>query len=477
MTWLDAILADRQDDPGVQVATLPRAHLVGIYGAGMRALADVLDEAGWQISGSDLAARFSAAARYEIRTDHDAATIDPALDCVIHSNAVARNNPELRRARQLGVSVLSYPQMLGRLMQSRRGVAVAGTHGKSTTTAMAGEILTAAGLDPTLVVGATPIGGDSGGRFGGGRWMLAEACEYRDSFRHLKPEAAAILNIEPDHFDCFDSPDELQGAFTRFAQCVPCDGLLVARDDCATTRRVCSQVDCRTETFGLSPAATWYTTNLLQRLGYYSFQLRCRERFVGEIRLPVPGLHNVLNALAAAALASYCGASAAAIRQGLEQFVGLRRRLQLLGEVRDVVLVDDYAHHPTEITATLTTLRQMYPHRRLWCVFQPHQASRLVHLLDEFARSLQNADKIVVADVYRAREGASPGKAMTAGHLSARVADLGGDVVQLAAAPQIRNHLRESLAAGDVLVTVGAGDIGRVAHELGKGLRTFRQAG
>ncbi|MEX0677843.1 MAG: UDP-N-acetylmuramate--L-alanine ligase [Pirellulales bacterium] len=476
MTLFGAASLEGQGDAAVPVATLARAHLVGIGGAGMRSLADVLDEAGWQVSGSDLVPSSLDGAPFQVRQGHDAAEIDQSIDLVVYSNAVPPANPELRRARQLGIPTLSYPEMLGRLMQSRGGVAIAGTHGKSTTTAMAAEILTAAGLDPTVVVGAAPIGGNSGGRFGHGRLLLVEACEYRAGFHHLKPEMAAILNIEPDHFDCFLSRAELEHAFARFVQAVPPGGLVLARADCAATLRACAELACTCETFGMTPAATWQAADVGERRGYYSFQIRCQASAVCEVKLPVPGRHNVLNALAAAAVASHCGATGAAIREGLERFVGLRRRLQLLGEVRDVALVDDYAHHPTEVAATLATLRQMYAGRRLWCVFEPHQVSRLARLLDEFARSLQNADKVVVADVFRARELVPDREAVTAEHLCRRVADLGGDAVQLASAAEIQDHLRQSLRPGDVLVTMGAGDIGRVAHELGKGLRTFRKA-
>jgi UDP-N-acetylmuramate--alanine ligase len=466
---------ETRHDAAWDIATPARAHFVGIAGSGMRSLADVLDAAGWQIGGSDL--EETTGGPFLARRGHDAESIDPALDLVVYSNAVPPDNPELSRARQLGIPTFSYPQMLGRLMRPRRGVAIAGTHGKSTATAMAGEIFTAGGLDPTVVVGAAPIGRHSGGRYGQGRWMLAEACEYRAGFHHLAPELAAILNIEPDHFDCFAEPAELQDAFARFARSVSPDGLVLARDDCAATRRACAELSCRTETFGVTPDATWQAAELRERHGYYAFELRCRGRAVCEVKLPVPGRHNVLNALAAAALASHGGANGAAIRAGLEGFAGLRRRLQLLGEVQGVALVDDYAHHPTEVAAALDTLRQMYANRRLWCVFQPHQVSRLAHLLDEFARSLQNADKVILADVYRARERMPQGDEINSGHLSARVARQGGDVVQLASAVEIRDHLIRSLRRGDVLVTMGAGDIGRVAYELGQGLRTFRQAG
>jgi UDP-N-acetylmuramate--alanine ligase len=470
----DVSLADSHGAAAAPLATLPRAHLVGIAGAGMRSLAQVLQAAGWQISGSDLAPDALAGAPFDVRWGHDAAAIDPTIDLVVYTSAVSPANPELRRARDLGITTLSYPQMLGRLMQSRRGVAVAGTHGKSTVTAMTGQILTAAGLDPTVVVGAAPLGARSGGRFGQGPVLVAEACEYRGGFLHLKPEMAAILNIEPDHFDCFDTAADLQSAFARFVQALPADGLLVAAAS-AAVRRACADVACDVETFALAGEVAWRAAELDERRGYYGFQIRCRELAVCDVKLPVPGRHNVLNALAAAALASHLGASGASIREGLEQFVALRRRLQLLGEVRDVALVDDYAHHPTEVAATLATLRRMYPERRLWCVFQPHQSSRLARLLDEFALSLQNADRVVLADVFCARESPGGNDSATAADLACRLSALGQQVVQLASAGEIRDYLRAALRGGDVVVTMGAGDIGTVAHELGKGLRTFRK--
>jgi UDP-N-acetylmuramate--alanine ligase len=459
----------------LQVAGL-RAHLVGIRGAGMRSLAELLDEAGWQVSGSDIAALGDFGPRFDVRQGHDAGAIDELLELVVYSDAVPRDNPELRRARQLGVETISYSQMLGRLMAARSGVAVAGTHGKSTTTAMTGEILIAAGLDPTLVVGAAPVGRFSGGRLGHGRWLVAEACEYRANFCQLQPELAAVLNVEPDHFDCYETQSALEAAFARFLQAVPASGVVVARTDCGATRRVVRELDCSIETFGFDDTATWQAANLSHRRGFYAFELRCRGRLVCRVNLPVPGRHNVLNAAAAAALASHCGASGADVRAGLEQFVALRRRLQLLGEVRDVVLVDDYAHHPTEVSAALVALREMYSDRRLVCVFEPHQASRLARLLDEFARSLQNADKVVVAEVVRAREEFALRPEVTADALAVRLAALGVDAVHVASRPAMLEHLKNLLLPGDVVVTMGAGEIGTVAHELGQGLRTFRKA-
>ncbi len=427
---------------------MPRAHLVGIAGVGMRSLADVLDAAGWQISGSDVNADALVGSRYAVQAGHRADAIDHTLDLLVHSDAVPADNPERCRAGELGLPTFSYPQMLGRLMESRSGVAIAGTHGKSTTTAMAAEILTVAGLDPTVVFGATPMGATSGGRLGRGRWMLAEACEYRANFLHLKPRMAVILGIEPDHFDCFASPADLEQAFAEFARAVPGDGLLLARNDCEATRRAIDGLDCHCESFGLTPSATWRAVALCERRGFYWFQVRCRERLLCEVKLPMPGRHNVLNALAAAALASHCGASGRAIRDGLERFAGLERRMELIRDEHAIAILDDYAHHPTEVAAALATVRQMYPARRVWCVFQPHQASRTQSLLDEFARSLHNADKIIVTEIVRAREAPAGESDVTAADLAARVAATGADVIHLASAAEIEHHLQRGLQAG-----------------------------
>jgi len=472
MITFDATCTGGRSEAAEPLVALRRAHLVGIGGAGMRSLADVLDEAGWRVSGSDLA---GAAGPFDVHVGHSADYIDENVDLVVHSDAVPRDNPELRRARQLGIRSLSYPQMLGELMIARQGVAIAGTHGKSTTTAMAGAILASAGLDPAVVVGAAPIRATSGGRFGRGP-MVVEACEYRANFLNLHPHLAAILNVEPDHFDCFASQAELEHAFGRFAGQVAPEGVLLVRHECVASRTAALSAHATVETFGFEPDATWQARELRERLGYYSFEIVRGGEYICEIKLPVPGRHNVLNALAAAALASHCGANERAIRQGLELFVGLRRRLQLLGVVRDVTIVDDYAHHPTEVTAALATLRAMYPGRRVVCVFQPHQASRLAGLLDEFARSLHNADQVVLADVFRARESADDSGTMRAEMLQQRLAEQGVRAIYLDSAQAITNHLKQSLLPGDVLVTMGAGDIGTVAHELGKGLRTFRKA-
>ena len=465
-----------RDDAALRIESAGRAHLVGAAGAGMQAMADVLHDAGWTLSGSDPRAGTLRNPRFDVAGEHRAEAVDSAVGLVVYSDAVPIANPELERARELGIPVLGYPQLLGQLSETRTTAAVAGTHGKSTTTAMAAQILSTAGGDPTVIYGATPIDRQNRSRLGRGRWLLAEACEFRENFRHLQPDIAVVLGIEHDHVDCFDAPDDVEAAFSRFAAKVPAEGLVLARADCPATRRACRRLVCASETFGFSVDATWQATALRERCGYYSFQLRCRRRLVCEVKLSVPGRHNVVNALAAAALASHCGASGTVIGAGLSQFAGLRRRTEPVADDGFVALVDDYAHHPAAMTAALQTVRQMYPARRLWCLFEPHQSSRTIRLLDQFARTLHNADRIVVTEVFPAREETGVARAVSA-DLVERLKSLGAHAVFRSTAEEIVGHLQSSVQPGDVFAVLGAGDIGAVAHELGKRFRTIRKAG
>ena len=431
---------------------IPRcAHLVGIAGAGMSALARVLMDWGWQITGSDASA-----------AGHAADNVPADAELLIHSDAVGEGNPEVREAARRGIPVLSYFEALGRLSAGRRTLAVAGTHGKSTTAAMLGAILVEARLDPTVVVGAVPVGATSGGRAGCGAWMVVEACEYRANFLKLRPEAAAILNVEPDHFDFYRSRGQLDRAFADLAGGLPASGLLVAGRDSPRARAAASVAGCRVETFGMEGRADWSAGTIDAERGYYGFELTRGGRTLGEVRLRVAGRHNVLNALAAAALASYAGVAGEAILRGLGRFQGLQRRLQERGAWRGVALVDDYAHHPTEVRAAIQAVREMYAGRRLWCVFQPHQASRTKALLDELAASLDNTDMTLVAEIFRAREPQEGPAEVSAADLAERVRRRGRCVGAIHSMEEIAGHLRARLRPGDVLLVMGAGDIGRL---------------
>ncbi len=449
----------------------------------MRALAQVLLGKGWRLSGSDLAiAGDDPLTKAGIRcfSGHAADQVSEDVEILIYSSAVSAANPELRRASELGIPILSYAEMLGRLMQGHCGLAVAGTHGKSTVTAMAAEILVAAGCDPTVVYGAMPRGGGHGGRSGNGKTVLVEACEFRQNFLHLCPHDAVILNIEPDHFDCYDSREALESAFARFAALLPADGRLLVPLGDAAVGRASATARCRIETFGAEEPADWMATDVRGQGGRYGFDLIHRGRNLGRVELSVFGRHNVLNALAAAALLGQVAnlpelpetRQIGNLPHVLSQFRGLRRRLEPLGTAGGVFFWDDYAHHPTEIAATLHTIREVSPGARVWCLFQPHQALRTARLLDELALSLQNAERVLIADIFRAREGPPQPGEITAADLAARTWGLGQDVghhvlvVGLHAPGEIQTFLQTQLTPGDVLVVMGAGDIGLL---LGRG--------
>jgi UDP-N-acetylmuramate--alanine ligase len=458
----------------------PSAHLIGIGGSGMSALAEVLVDQGWRVTGSDLAehaANGLPTRGVHVFQGHTAEHVARDVSIVVYSDAVGRDNVERRRAGELGIPQVNYPAMLGELMTGRIGLAVAGTHGKSTTTALAEAIMVTGGLDPTVIGGGAPLGRMSGGHGGRGRHLLVEACEYRRNFLQLSPHAAVITGIEADHFDCFASLDEVLHAFGEFVCRLPIDGLLLVHAGCPASYRIGQQAPCRVATFGINVKADWRAEALVQHGGRYTFDIFGPAGRIAGLTLPIPGRHNVLNALGAAALANYAGADNTAIRRGLGRFAGLRRRLEHVGKWRGALWYDDYAHHPTEVTASLATLRQMFPQRRLWCMFQPHQKRRTQRLLDEFAASLQNADRVAVAEVFPARETADVACREIAARLIERTRALGAEVIGEPGLVRLAELVGETIAPGDVLVTMGAGDIRNVWDGIDRRIRSYRAAG
>ena len=469
MPYLLSSSAARQTMRGIVLPRGGHAHLVGIAGSGMKALATALDASGWRISGSDLRPINMLPAHWRTACGHSVDHLLPLPDMVLHSPAIESDNVELAAARRHGIPVVSYPKMLGQLMSQRMGIAIAGTHGKSTTVAMMASIFETAGLDPTVIVGADGLAGRQLSRHGHGPHMLVEACEYRSSFLHLRPQRAAILNLEADHFDYFTSAEHREHEFAQFAKRLPANGLMLVPADCPVTRSALENCEVPLATFGLRDGSDWQARIHSVRLGRYQFEVLANGRACGSISLRIPGRHNVLNALAAAALADDTGISWPDIRRGLERFCGIRRRLETVGVAGDITFLDDYAHHPTAITAALATVRQMHPGRKIWCVFEPHQASRTKSLLDELAASLQNADTLAVAEIFRAREPAWQTGDVTAADLAARARQLGAQVASVHRLNDIEAWLlhqwrRGSLATGDVIVTLGAGQIGTLAH-------------
>jgi len=457
-----------------------RVHMVGIAGSGMSGLAAVLLHHGACVSGSDRNAgailRRLERSGARVTSTQSAESVPADADLIVASAAIPPDHPELVAARRRGLHVIKYAQLLGALMGQRDGLAIAGTHGKSTTTAWLAFALRRAGLDPSFVVGAEceQLGGGSG--VGEGRHFLAEACEYDRSFLHLRPKAAAVLNIEEDHLDYYGDLNAICDAFAQFVELLPPDGLLVSNAHDPRCQQVRAGCAAKVETFGWTARATWSALNLRAPRGLYEFTLMHGSRRLGRVALGIPGRHNVLNALAVVALARFAGVPWDVLVDALGEFRGARRRLELRGELQGVRVADDYAHHPTEIRATLRAARERYQPRRLWCVFQPHQHSRTRFLLEDFARSFAAAERVIVPDIYFVRDSERERALVSAADLVQRINAAGGCAVHLPQTGDIVDLLLREAQAGDLVLTMGAGDIYKVADELVARLRSDRAA-
>ncbi len=448
-----------------------RIHLIGVGGCGMSGLAGVLLRCGAIISGSDrvenAALRQLEAAGATIRIGQAPINVSADCDLVVFSAAIRDDNPELQAARRLGLECVRYAEMLGRVMGLRTGIAVSGTHGKSTTSALLAYILRRAGRDPTFVIGAhvDQLGGGSG--VGDGPHFVTEACEFDQSFLNLRPHSAAILNIEEDHLDYFADLNAIIESFASFASLVPADGLIVANGEDRSVASAVRHAGARVETFGFSETATWRAVNVVGAGGCYEFDV-CREggRFVRARLNHLAGRHQISNALAATALAHDAGIAPDDIAAGVAAFRGADRRLTKRGEASGILVLDDYGHHPTEIQVTLRAVREQHPNRRLWVVFQPHQHSRTRFLLNDFAHSFGQADRLLVPDIYFVRDSEAERDAICSQDLVDRVRANGGDAQYLAATDEIVEHILTQSRPGDVVLTMGAGDVWKIADAL-----------
>jgi UDP-N-acetylmuramate--alanine ligase len=445
-------------------------HLIGAGGVGMRALGELLMMRGAVLSGSDSvpSAILDSLAVHgaNVTVGQQAENIPSDCDLVVYSAAIHQANPELLAAEQSGCEVIKYSRMLGRLMNEAEGVAIAGTHGKSTTTAMVAYALTSAGKDPSFVVGATcdQLGGPSGA--GQGKHVVVEACEFDRSFLNLSPTLATILNIEEDHLDCYENLDAIIEAFRAFAAKVPPHGLLVANGEDRSVASAVRDASADVQTFGLDEQCTWRGSNLTADRGRFRFDVLVGGRKFCRIALQIPGLHSVYNALAATALLFHAGLSPAQIAGAIGSFEGIERRMTVKAQAGGITVVDDYAHHPTEIQVTLRAASEFFSPRRIWCVFQPHQHSRTRFLLKDFARSFGLADKIIVPKIYFVRDSEREKEHICAEDLVSQIRLNGGDAVFLPTFELITEHLKESLAPGDLVITMGAGDVWKVADEI-----------
>jgi UDP-N-acetylmuramate--alanine ligase len=437
-----------------------RIHLVGIGGTGMSAIAWVLLGRDFAVSGSDMQLNETTAALAEagatIFRGHAANHVS-GTDLLVISSAVAADNVELIAAREASIPVYKRAEFLGRLMAGSLGVAVAGSHGKTTTTGMIVHILLAAGLDPTFILGGSLPSLGRNGRAGRGRHFVIEADEYDHMFLGLRPQVAVVTNIEHDHPDIFPTAAEYEAAFADFAALLPPEGRLVVCVDDPGSAQLARQVEHRgiaVDSYGLGQGA-WQAVDLrLNPMGGSDFVVQNESGMVGLARLRVPGQHNVRNALAAITVTMNLGVDFETIRQALAAFGGIGRRFQIKGEVAGVTVIDDYAHHPTEIRATLAAARQQYPGRRIWAVWQPHTYSRTRTLLAEFAASFEDADRVVALDIYRSREQDDLGIDTAA--VVTRMEH--PHAYHIGKMPMAAAYIVDRVQPGDVIVTLGAGD-------------------
>ena len=444
-------------------------HFIGIGGISMSGLAEILLEEGFTISGSDakkspLTESLEAKGAI-ISYGQNASNITDDIDLVVYTAAIHKDNPELIEAVSRRLPRLSRAELLGQLMTNyKTSIAVSGTHGKTTTTSMLSYILLNADLDPTISVGGIlqAIGGNI--RVGHSQTFITEACEYTNSFLHFFPHIGIILNIEEDHLDFFKDLNDIRHSFHQFAGLLPEDGSLVINSDIQNYPEIYEGLSCNIVTYGLQHEADYNADAIsFDDRGAVSFDLIKHGENKGRIELSVPGIHNVSNALAAIATAELLDIDPQTIRHGLKLFTGTDRRFEYKGTFRGVTVIDDYAHHPTEIMATLKAAVN-YPHKELWCVFQPHTYTRTKAFFKEFAEALSHADHIVLADIYSARETDDLG--ISSADLAEAIQKLGKNAVYLPSFEAIEDYLKKHCANGDLLITMGAGDVVNIGEDL-----------
>ncbi len=455
-------------------------HFVGIGGSGMSGIAEVMLSLGYAVQGSDLQPG-KQTKRLEkqgatVFIGHAANNIENA-DAVVVSSAVDETNPEVVAAREKVMPVVQRAEMLAELMRFRYSIAVAGTHGKTTTTSLVASVLAEGGLDPTFVIGGRLKSADANARLGKGDYLVAEADESDASFVHLKPMLAIVTNIDADHMGTYDGDIErLRAGFIEFLHNLPFYGLAIVCIDDAGVNEVIGDIGRTVLTYGISEQADVRAENIRYEAGQTRFDvIRTGDQAPLQISLGLPGLHNVLNALAAIAVADELQVSDEAVVRSLQEFEGIDRRFQILGEVETaagkVLLIDDYGHHPTEVAATLAAAKSGWPGKRIVLVFQPHRYTRTRDLMDDFAQVLSDADVLVVLDVYAAGETPIAG---ADGRAIARAVRSRGSVepVFVESLDDLEPVLKDLLEDGDLVLTMGAGDIGAYAADLPQRLAT-----
>lgn len=443
-------------------------HFIGIGGISMSGLAEILMDEGFSVSGSDAKpspltkrlAKKGAVIYYGQRAEN----LNDSIDLVVYTSAIHPDNPEYIAMQERGIPSLTRAQLLGQMMKNYDlPIAISGTHGKTTTTSMVSEILLEAGTDPTLSIGGILKAIDGNIRVGHGPYFVTEACEYTNSFLSFFPKIGVILNVEEDHLDFFKDIADIRNSFHRFAALLPENGTLIINGEIPEINTILEGLSCRVITYGKTGEYDYHPEQICYQNGCANFLVVGKNGLKKTISLSVPGEHNIYNAMAAIALADLLAIDFSVVKKALSNFHGTDRRFEYKGKVQGVTIIDDYAHHPTEITATLNAA-QNYPHATLWCVFQPHTFSRTKAFMKEFAKALSLADRVVLSDIYPARETDSLG--ISSETLKKEIEALGKTCYYFPSFEEIENFLLKNCTQNDLLITMGAGDVLNIGENL-----------
>jgi UDP-N-acetylmuramate--alanine ligase len=456
-------------------SSIKKLHFVGIGGIGMSGIAEILIDEGFAVTGSDRAASDNTerleSLGVKVYIGHDARNLEPEVDVLVYSSAVAPDNPEVMEARHRKIPVIRRAEMLAEVMRLKYGIGIAGTHGKTTTTSMVSLILMEGGIDPTVIVGGRLHGlAGSNARLGKGDFIVVEADEFDRSFLSITPTIAVLTTLETDHLDCYRDLEDIKSAFIQFAQKVPFYGFVVLCLDEPALQDIMPKIKKKIITYGLNGQADLQAVDIVHKQNTSRFTVVQEGKDLGEIELQIPGKHNVQNALAAITVGLELKVPFEKVKAGIEKFTGVFRRWEVKADADGITVIDDYAHHPTEIRATLAGAKAGW-RRRVIGVFQPHLYSRTRDFYDDFGRAFFNADVLVVTDVYPARE--EPIQGVT-GELIANAAKQYGHK-QVHYVPDKKNipeFLRSIVQKGDIVITMGAGDIWKYGEEFIKTLKT-----
>jgi len=450
-----------------------KIYFIGIKGSGVVALVEIFERRGFEVAGSDTTEKFfteeilKKKLFVKYHEGFDAKHIKSDIDLVVYSTAYnENNNEEFKAAKYKMIPMVSYPEMVAELFNEKYGIAVCGTHGKTTTTAMLAEIFKVAGLDPTAVVGSQVRQWRGSALVGRSEFMIIEADEYQNKIGLYKPQAAILTSADWDHPDFFPTFEEYKNTFARFVEKIPRHGFLVVCGDRSETLEIAKRAKCKVILYGFGKDVDMKIINHEIREGKQFFSVSMRDKRLGDFEIMLPGQHNILNATAAIAMAHQFNAKMEKVCEALANFEGTSRRFEYIGQRNGAILIDDYGHHPEEIKATLQAAREFFPKRRIWCVFHPHTFTRTKALLSEFAQSFEDADRVIVLDIYGSAREVQGGVHST--DLVELAKKYHRNVEYIATIPEVVEYLKDKISKEDLIIAMGAGNVWEVVDKLKK---------